>query len=120
MKKCGLLLVAVLLVGLADAQEKIDLTGEWAFAMGDSTQYDGYVTLPGSMLTNDRGDPVTVNTQWTGSLYDSSFYFNPYMEKYRELAPFDSQRWGPALYRVYLNLNKGKQFEEIDRLMRKN
>jgi tetratricopeptide (TPR) repeat protein len=44
----------------------------------------------------------------------------PYMEKYRELAPFDSQRWGPALYRVYLNLNKGKQFEEIDRLMRKN
>jgi hypothetical protein len=42
------------------------------------------------------------------------------MEKYRELAPFDSQRWGPALYRVYLNLNKGKQFEEIDRLMRKN
>jgi hypothetical protein len=83
MKKCGLLLVAVLLAGLADAQEKIDLTGEWAFAMGDSTQYDGYVTLPGSMLTNDRGDPVTVNTQWTGSLYDSSFYFNPYMEKYR-------------------------------------
>ena len=83
MKKCGLLLVAVLLAGLAVAQEKIDLTGEWAFAMGDSTQYDGYVTLPGSMLTNGRGDPVTVNTQWTGSLYDSSFYFNPYMEKYR-------------------------------------
>jgi hypothetical protein len=44
----------------------------------------------------------------------------PYMEKYRQLAPFDSQRWGPALYRIYLNLNKGKQFEEIDRLMRKH
>jgi tetratricopeptide (TPR) repeat protein len=44
----------------------------------------------------------------------------PFMEKYRELAPDDSQRWGPALYRIYLNLNKGKQFEEIDRLMRKN
>ena len=44
----------------------------------------------------------------------------PNMEKYRELAPTDSQRWGPALYRIYLNLNKGKQFEEIDRLMRKN
>ena len=43
----------------------------------------------------------------------------PNMEKYRELAPNDRQRWGPALYRIYLNLNKGKQFEEIDRLMRK-
>ena len=43
----------------------------------------------------------------------------PYMEKYRELAPDDDQRWAPALYRVYLNLNMGKQFEEIDRLMKK-
>ena len=49
-----------------------------------SRQYDDYVMLPGSMLTNGKGDPVSTNTQWTGSLYDSSFYFNPYMEKYRK------------------------------------
>lgn len=30
-----------------------------------------------------KGDDVTVRTKWTGSLYDSSYYFNPYMEKYR-------------------------------------
>lgn len=30
-----------------------------------------------------KGDDVTVRTRWTGSLYDSSYYFNPYMEKYR-------------------------------------
>lgn len=42
----------------------------------------------------------------------------PMMEKYRELMPDDIQRWGPGLYRIYLNLNKGKQFDEIDRLMR--
>ncbi len=42
----------------------------------------------------------------------------PNMEKYRQLQPNDLQRWGPALYRIYLNLNKGRQFEEIDRLMR--
>ena len=35
------------------------------------------------MLTNGKGNPVSVKTQWTGSLYDSSYYFNPYMEKYR-------------------------------------
>ncbi len=42
----------------------------------------------------------------------------PYMEKYRELMPDDKKRWAPGLYRIYLNLNLGKQFEEIDRLMR--
>ena len=43
----------------------------------------------------------------------------PYMEAYRKLAPNDRQHWAPALYRIYLNLNMGKQFEEIDRLMKK-
>jgi len=42
----------------------------------------------------------------------------PYMERYRQLAANDKQRWAPALYRIYLNLNMGKEFEEIDRLMR--
>ena len=42
----------------------------------------------------------------------------PYMEKYREMAPDEVDKWAPALYRIYFNLNMGKQFEEIDRLMR--
>ena len=41
-----------------------------------------------------------------------------YMERYRELAPKEQQKWGPALYRIYLNLNMGKQFDEIDRLLK--
>ena len=40
------------------------------------------------------------------------------MEQYRKLAPKDQKRWAPALYRIYLNLNLGQQFEEIDRLMK--
>ena len=43
----------------------------------------------------------------------------PFMERYRELMPGEKQKWGPALYRIYLNLNMGKQFDEIDRLLRK-
>ncbi len=43
----------------------------------------------------------------------------PYMEAYRKLAPQDDKRWAPALYRIYLNLNMGKQFDEIDRLLKK-
>lgn len=40
-----------------------------------------------------------------------------YMERYRQLAPDERQKWGPALYRIYLNLNMGRQFDEIDRLL---
>jgi uncharacterized protein YxeA len=42
----------------------------------------------------------------------------PYMEKYRTLAPADKGRWAPALYRIYLALNLGKQFDEIDQLLK--
>ena len=43
----------------------------------------------------------------------------PYMEKYRTLAPGGEQKWGPALYRIYFNLNMGKQFDEIDKILKK-
>ncbi|MBQ8463374.1 MAG: beta-glucuronidase [Prevotella sp.] len=71
-------------LGHLHAQQVIDLSGMWEFSMGDEPKYNDYVMLPGSMLTNDKGTPVSVNTQWTGSLYDSSYYFNPYMERYRQ------------------------------------
>ncbi|MBQ8158292.1 MAG: hypothetical protein IJ081_04650 [Prevotella sp.] len=43
----------------------------------------------------------------------------PYMERYRQLEPKEKQKWGPALYRIYLNLNMGRQFDEIDKLLKK-
>ncbi len=74
----------------ASAQNKIDLSGTWEFQIQRSENtvtpmsvYDDTIQLPGSMITRGKGDIVSVKTQWTGSLYDSSFYFNPYMEKYR-------------------------------------
>ena len=42
----------------------------------------------------------------------------PYIEKYRAKAPEQKQMWGLPLYTIYLNLNMGKEFEEIDKLMR--
>ena len=85
MKKL-LLTIVVALFGCnaMQAQQIIDLSGPWDFAMGDTPSYDDYVMLPGSMLTNDKGNEVDVHTQWTGSLYDSSFFYNPYMEPYRK------------------------------------
>ena len=89
--------LAVMWVGLpkAVAQQVINLSGAWDFAMGDEPtsvkcdecvprrHYSDFVMLPGSMLTNDKGIPVSLTTPWTGSLYDSSFYFNPRLEPYR-------------------------------------
>lgn len=82
-----LLSAACLFVSMQmQAQSTIDLRGQWEFQQGESSPtatYSDHIQLPGSMLTNGKGNIVSVNTQWTGSLYDSSFYFNPYMERYR-------------------------------------
>ncbi len=42
------------------------------------------------------------------------------MERVRELSPEDLGRWGNPLYRIYLNLNMGRKFEEIDSLLLKH
>lgn len=43
----------------------------------------------------------------------------PYMEKYREMAPDDKERWAKSLYNIYLKLNMGRKFEEISGVLRK-
>lgn len=71
------------------AQKSIDLSGTWEFQIDKenihnaTSKYDDTIELPGSMTTRGKGDKVSVNTKWVGSLYDSSYFFNPYMEKYR-------------------------------------
>ena len=81
---CSLSVLLTLLCGSSvQAQDVISLAGSWDLSLGDSVSYNDYVMLPGSLLTNGKGDPVTVDTRWTGSTYDSSYYFNPWMEQYR-------------------------------------
>lgn len=46
-------------------------------------------------------------------LYEKS---RPYMERYRALAPQKQRLWRPVLYTIYLNLNMGEEFDEINRL----
>lgn len=75
------------------AQQSIDLAGKWQFAIDRddagikeqwfNKQLSDYINLPASMPEKLKGDNVNAQTKWTGSLYDSSFYFNPYMEKFR-------------------------------------
>jgi len=43
-------------------------------------------------------------------LYEQSL---PYLEKYRKMAPEQQNKWITPLYNIYLNLNMGKEFDEI-------
>ena len=51
------------------------------------------------------------------SLYEKSM---PYLERYRILRQKEHERWAPMLYTIYLNLNKGEEFDEIDSLIKKH
>ncbi len=68
----------------SQAQNRIDLSGEWDISYtGKEGAVNTTAHLPGSMLTNGLGDKVTIDTKWVSSLYDSSYFHNPAMEKYR-------------------------------------
>lgn len=87
--------VSFLLSHPLSAQTAIDLAGEWQFQIDregkgeqegwykDAYQMEDKILLPASMPQRLKGDDISVNTKWVGSLYDSSYFFNPYMKKYR-------------------------------------
>lgn len=65
---------------------------------------------------NDIKDPrFAQDRQTIRQLFASAM---PCMRKVRELQPDKVDRWAPPLYRIYLFLNKGKEFDEIDRLLK--
>lgn len=66
---------------------------------------------------NDLKDPKCIEDRRViQSLYQSA---RPCMEKVRQLQPENSARWASPLYRIYLNLNMGKEFDEIDAVLKK-
>jgi tetratricopeptide (TPR) repeat protein len=41
-----------------------------------------------------------------------------YLETFRSIAPEKQKQWAVPLYTIYLNLNMGKEFEEIEKMRR--
>ncbi|WP_231425161.1 sugar-binding domain-containing protein [Pedobacter sp. Leaf250] len=74
--------------------QTISLKGKWRFkidAQDEGVKAKWYVNklpetinLPGSMAENLKGNDITLKTKWTGSIYDSSYFYHPRLEKYRE------------------------------------
>ncbi|MBQ0073326.1 MAG: beta-glucuronidase [Prevotella sp.] len=133
MKRLFLFFTIALLTLTAEAagligKQSIDLSGEWEFmidrnGVGEKegwykpeVSFTGKVKLPGSMPENGLGDNPTVNTKWVCSIYDSSYYFNPYMEKYRQENNFKlpfcltpvKHYVGKAWYKKTINIQEDK------------
>ncbi len=122
MKRILLFTASFLLsAGSLFAQKSLDLSGQWQFRMDRQKAYNDHINLPGSMPEKLKGDDVTARTQWTGSLYDSSYYYNPYMEKYRQEGnvkmPFfltpDKHYVGVAWYRKQVTIPADWKKERI-------
>lgn len=91
---CFVSLFLLLSLSIFSQQKKIDLQGTWRFDIDAqdkglteqwySRMLNDEIVLPGSMTENRKGDAVTLHTDWTASIYDSSFFFNPRLEKFRK------------------------------------
>ena len=74
--------------------QTITLEGTWRFQMDPddmgisrkwyTQELSDSIHLPGSMPAQGKGYNPSFSTQWTGSIFDSSWFFNPAMAKYRE------------------------------------
>lgn len=71
-----------------------------------------YINLAVSLeknLTSKRKNRTQIISYYKKSL--------PYMEQYKEMRPEDKEKWAPSLYNIYLKLNMGKQFDEMNAIL---
>jgi hypothetical protein len=90
----SVVLTQVLLTPVAFAGAPISLAGTWRFQLDRedvglnerwfARTLPGKVRLPGSLPAQGIGDPVTVDTQWTGEIVDRSFFTAPAYSPYRQ------------------------------------
>ena len=92
MKTAALLSFSLLCFSCSQQTDKIDLSGSWTFST-DSMDWSRMIELPGSMASNGLGEDISVTTDWTGGIIDSSYYFSPLYAKYREAGNIKVPFW---------------------------
>lgn len=83
-------------------------------AMADAYYYGGlsYVNLA---VETDRVSKSRNKREQVRNFYQQA---RPLMEEYRHLESEKKDKWAPVLYNIYLNLNMGKEFDEMDKLLK--
>ena len=97
MKLFRITLVLVFMMYSACGQSsfnQIDLSGTWNFRIDSLNEgidnqwfnqtFSETVTLPGSMAENGKGNEITVNSEWTGSIIDRSWFTEEKYARYRK------------------------------------
>ncbi|MFA6702614.1 MAG: sugar-binding domain-containing protein [Dysgonamonadaceae bacterium] len=96
MKKIVEIIILVFIISACKQVEltKLNLAGEWKYKLDKqevgekekwyTADFSDKIDLPGALRDYGIGEEPTLKTDWTGSIYDSSWYFNPAMEKYRQ------------------------------------
>jgi len=110
----------------------LDLSGEWAFKKDSldlgieeewfNQEFSESVVLPGSMNTNGKGNEISLETNWTGSIFDSAFFHKPQYVKYRQLDNFKVPFWlqplkhyvGAAWYKKTVNIPEDWKNKSIE------
>ncbi|MCV9387337.1 sugar-binding domain-containing protein [Reichenbachiella ulvae] len=116
-----------------DETSFVDLSGQWMYRLdtvevGEQEKWftqhfeENGLFLPAALRDQNIGHTPSVETQWTGGIYDSSWYFLPEMAKYRNAVPSKFPFWltpvkryvGKAWYQKEINIPadwKGEQLE---------
>jgi len=123
--------LTLLTIGAKNTQGRIDLAGEWKFAIDPSDkgisekwfdqQLTDKVNLPGSMSTNGKGFDITTETKFTGGIADSSYYKKAEYAKYRVTGNIKLPFWlqsekyyqGMAWYQKEVNIPKDWKKQNI-------
>lgn len=100
----------------ADAALKID-SSHVESHYNRATAYIHLATIAKETACNDLRNPQCLKDREIIKGYYNEALIS--MELVRQHEPEDPTRWGNALYKIYLNLNKGKEFDEIDYLLKK-
>lgn len=130
--RLSLLLFVIYSVCLPDSYaQELSLAGSWRFAIDRddhgieqkwyAQELSDRIQLPGSMAQNGKGDEVTLDTKWTGSIYDSSFFFRSSLAKYRQPGNIKIPFWltpvkhyvGPAWYQKEVLIPTGWKGKRI-------
>lgn len=115
----------------AQGNKTISVAGQWNYALDSldvglhqewfNQSFKQSLILPGSLNEQNIGNPITLKTPWTASIYDSSFYYQPRLAKYRQPGNLKIPFWltpnkyyvGPVWYQKVVEIPKSWENKDI-------
>ena len=135
MKKTLFSLLLLCFCSFSLSAQNIDLKGQWSFQTDPNDvgveqgwfnkTLDDTLFLPGSTSSNGKGDDITVDTKWTGSVIDRSWYTDDKYAKYREKDNLKTVFWlqpikaylGAAWYSTDFSIDQAQADKQLQLIL---